>query len=198
LHPRPCSNIWHIHSNMIYLESAHVRLYGRILLAIMLGKQLDGILCCFMFTNTCGWRLDVELISVHGLTISNHAQCDVPQNLSLVRSTVTRFSTMWPGGSNCKYPFLLPFYDEISLCTRPSSLSFCDEKYPGCPFYAWTPWLLFFVFDVSSFKHADASTQDPNIRSSSNTQLSFTTTTAAWYFLVSRAATISSWLWSKQ
>ena len=127
-----------------------------------------------MFTNPFGWRLDAELISVHGLTISNHAQCGVPQGLFLVRSIITHFSAMCPGGSNCKYPFLLPFYDEISLCTRPSSLSFCDEKYPGCPFYAWTPWLFFFVFDISSFKHADASTQVPNIRSSSK-KLNYTT-----------------------
>ena len=69
-------------------------------------------------------------------------------------------------GSKCEYPFLLSFCDEISLCTRPSSLSFCDEKYPGCPFYAWTPWLLF-LFTVSSCKHADSLTQVPNIRNSS-------------------------------
>jgi hypothetical protein len=67
----------------------------------------------------------------------------------LVRSLITHLSARH---YMCRcvrvYPivsthFFLHFCDEISLCTRPSSLSFCDEKYPGCPFYAWTPWLLF-------------------------------------------------------
>ena len=63
--------------------------------------------------------------------------------------------------------FFLPFYDEILLCTRPSSLSFCDEKYPGCPFYALTPWLLFLF--LPSLTNDDIPMPIPrsNIRSSS-------------------------------
>ena len=158
-----------------------------------------------MFTNPFGWRLDAELISVRGLTISNHAQCGVPQGLFLVRSIITHFSAMCLGGSNCKYPFLLPFYDEISLCTRPSSLSFCDEKYPGCPFYAWTPWL-FFLFSISLLSNMLMPVPRSRIFGAPVrnwiTQLSSTTTCGVtagrYFFLVSRATKILSWLWPRQ